>query len=105
MACPCHWPSHKRPRLWEKRLRLPEKRLRLPEKRLRLLEKRHEKTGRPTQPWPSNVDGRSVQMGLDMGSVEFFDYLDAGAAIFRDLVDIGSLHQTEADVCVPQAIW
>ena len=56
------------------------------------------------QPGPPNVDRGCVQMGLDMGSIEFFDHLDAGTTILGDLVDIGSLHQPETDVCVPQAI-
>ena len=56
------------------------------------------------QPRPPNVDRRCVQMGLDMGSVEFFDHLDAGTTILGDLVDIGSLDQPKADVCEPQAI-
>lgn len=55
------------------------------------------------QPRPSNVDRRCVQMGL-MRSVEFFDHLDAGTTILSDLVDIGSLDQPKADVCVRQAI-
>ncbi len=56
------------------------------------------------QPGPPNVDRRCVQMGLDVGSVELFDHLVAGATILGDLVDIDPLHQPKADVCVPQAI-
>ena len=39
-----------------------------------------------------------------MHGVEFLDHLDAGAAVFGDLVDIGALHQAQADVGVPKAV-
>lgn len=39
-----------------------------------------------------------------MGGVVFLDHLNAGAAVFRDLINVGAFHETQADVCVPQAL-
>jgi len=39
-----------------------------------------------------------------MGSVEFFDHLHAGAAVLGDLIDVGTLHESHADVGVPEAV-
>ena len=44
------------------------------------------------------VDRRGVEHGLDVRGVEFLDHLDAGAAVFRALVDVRTLHEPEADV-------
>ena len=33
-----------------------------------------------------------------------FDHLDAGAAVLSDLIDVGALHQSQANVCMPQAV-
>src|SRR5262249_9432331 len=35
---------------------------------------------------------------------EFFDHLDAGAAVLGDLIDVGAFHEAHADVCVSRAI-
>ena len=34
----------------------------------------------------------------------FPDHLDAGAAVLGDSVDVGTLHHTQADVCMPQTV-
>lgn len=39
-----------------------------------------------------------------MGRVVFLDHLDTGAAVFSVLVDIGALHQPQAEVCMPQTV-
>ncbi len=55
-------------------------------------------------PRTHNIDRRGVERILDVGSVEFFDHLDAGAAILGDLVDVGAFHEAHADVGMSQAI-
>jgi hypothetical protein len=37
-----------------------------------------------------------------VGRIIFLNHLDAGAAVFGDLVDVGGFHQTETDVGVPE---
>ncbi len=54
--------------------------------------------------WPHDVDGGGVKIGLDVRGVVFLDHLDAGAAVFGDLVDVGAFHQAQTDVRVPQAV-
>src|SRR5260370_41863517 len=39
-----------------------------------------------------------------MRSVIFLDHLDAGAAVFGDLVDVGPFHQAQTDVGMTQAV-
>jgi hypothetical protein len=39
-----------------------------------------------------------------VGCVILVDHLHARAAVLSDLVDVGPLHQAQADVCVPQAV-
>ena len=39
-----------------------------------------------------------------MRRVVLLDHLDAGAAVLGDLVDVGTFHQAQADVCMPQAV-
>ncbi len=39
-----------------------------------------------------------------MRRVIFLDHFDAGAAVLGDLVDVGTLHKAQADVCMPQAV-
>jgi hypothetical protein len=53
---------------------------------------------------PHDVDRGGVKPGLDVRRVVFLDHLDAGAAVLGDLVDVGTLHQAQADVGVPQAV-
>jgi hypothetical protein len=36
--------------------------------------------------------------------IVFLDHLDAGAAVFSDLVDVGALHQPQAYICMPQTV-
>jgi hypothetical protein len=42
-------------------------------------------------------------VGFDVRGVEFFDHLDAGAAVLGNLIYVRAFHQAEADVRVPQA--
>ena len=39
-----------------------------------------------------------------MRRIVFLNHLHAGAAVLRNLVDVGTFHQTQTYVCVPQAI-
>ncbi len=39
-----------------------------------------------------------------MGGVVLLDHLDAGAAVFGDLVDVGTFHQAQTYICVPEAV-
>jgi hypothetical protein len=39
-----------------------------------------------------------------MGGVELFDHLDAGAAVFGDLVDVRAFHEAETNVGVAEAV-
>ena len=39
-----------------------------------------------------------------MGGVILLDHLDAGPAVLRNLVDVGTLHQAKTDVGVAQAV-
>ena len=52
----------------------------------------------------AHVDRRSIQHVLDLRRIVFLDHLDAGAAVFRNLVDVCPLHQPETDIGVPQAV-
>src|SRR5271157_442851 len=53
--------------------------------------------------WPHDVDRGGVKLRLNMRRVILLDHLDAGAAVFGDLVDVGAFHQAQADIRVPQA--
>jgi hypothetical protein len=39
-----------------------------------------------------------------MSSIVFLDHLDAGTAVFGDLIDIGTFEQAQADVSMAQAV-
>ena len=52
----------------------------------------------------AHINGGGVQRILDMRGVVILDHLDAGAAVFGDLVDVRPLHQAEADVGVAEAV-
>jgi hypothetical protein len=54
--------------------------------------------------WPHDVDRGGVKVCLDVRRVIFLDHLDAGAAVFGDLVDVGTFHQAETYICVPQTV-
>ena len=45
-----------------------------------------------------------MQVPPDRRRILLFDHLHASAAVFSDLVDVGTLHQAQADVGVPQAV-
>ena len=45
-----------------------------------------------------------VQRVLEMNGVKFLDHLDAGAAVLGDLIDVGAVHQAQANIGVAQAI-
>ena len=53
---------------------------------------------------PHDVDRGGVKIRLDMRRIVFLDYLDAGAAVFGDLVDVRAFHQAQTNICVPQAV-
>ena len=45
-----------------------------------------------------------VSRFFDVRGVVFLDHLDAGPAVFGDLIDVGPFHQAHTDVGVPQAV-
>ena len=45
---------------------------------------------------PHDVDRGGVEVRLDVRRVIFLNHLDAGAAVFGDLVDVRALHQAQA---------
>src|SRR5580704_1916163 len=51
-----------------------------------------------------HVDRACIKHGFDVCSVEFLDHLDASPAVLGNLIDVSSLHQTKADVGMPQAV-
>ena len=53
---------------------------------------------------PTHIDGRSVERVLDVGGVESLDHLDTGAAVFRNLINVGSFHEPHTDVGVSKAV-
>jgi hypothetical protein len=56
------------------------------------------------RPGFTNVDRRRIKRALDVCRVEFLDHLDAGAAVLGNLINVGALHQAQADIGVAQAI-
>src|SRR5271157_1289037 len=46
--------------------------------------------------WPHDVDRGGVKVRLDVRRVISLDHLDAGAAVLRNLVDVGPFHQAQA---------
>ena len=53
---------------------------------------------------PHDIDCSGIQRCFDVRRIVLFDHLDTGAAVLSDLVDVGTLHQAQADVCMPQAV-
>jgi hypothetical protein len=53
---------------------------------------------------PHDVDRSCVERGLDVRSVAFLDHLDTRPAILSHSVDVGALHQSQADVSMPQTV-
>jgi hypothetical protein len=54
--------------------------------------------------WLKDIDGRRVERVLDVSSIEPFDHLDAGAAVFGDLVYVCALHEAHANIGMAQAV-
>src|ERR1039458_2556688 len=52
---------------------------------------------------PHDVDRGGIKVRLDVRRIVFLDHLDAGAAVFGDLVDVRAFHEAETYICVPQA--
>src|SRR4029079_19524013 len=52
----------------------------------------------------SHIDDRGIHHVLDVGGVELLDHLNAGTAILGDLINVGALHQAQADIGVPQTV-
>lgn len=50
----------------------------------------------------ADADGRRVERILMWAIYWLLNRLDAAAAVFSDLVDVGALHQAHRDVGVPQ---
>jgi hypothetical protein len=52
----------------------------------------------------AHIDRRSITHVVDVRRIVFLDQLDADATVFRNLIDLGSLHQPETDLGTPQAL-
>ena len=52
----------------------------------------------------TDVNRRRIKSALDMRGVEFLDHFDAGATVFGDLIDIGTLYQPHTDISMASAI-
>jgi len=52
----------------------------------------------------TNIDSRGVERILEMDRVVLLNHLDAGTAVFCDLIDVGAFHQAHTDVGVAQAV-
>lgn len=52
----------------------------------------------------AHVDRRSIQHVLAVRRIVFLDHLDTGAAVFRNLIDVSTLHQPQTDIGMPQAV-
>jgi hypothetical protein len=53
---------------------------------------------------PHDVDRGGIKVRLDVRRIVFLNHLDAGAAVFGDLVDVRAFHEAQANVCMPQAV-
>ena len=53
---------------------------------------------------PHDVNCGSIEQGLDVRCVIFLDHLDASTAVLSNLVDVGTFHQPQTDVCMPQTV-
>ncbi len=51
-----------------------------------------------------DIDGGSIKRVLQVRRIKLLDHLDAGAAIFGDLLDIGAFHEAQTNVGVTQAV-
>src|SRR5579872_486441 len=54
--------------------------------------------------WTPHIDDRSVDHVLDVRGVEVLDHLDAGPAVFGDLIDIRTFNKAQADVGMSKAV-
>ena len=52
----------------------------------------------------ADIDRRGVERVLDMRRIVLLDHFNAGAAVFGDLVDVGSFHEPHANVGMAQAV-
>ena len=52
----------------------------------------------------TDINLRGIKGAFDMRRVKFLSHLDAGAAIFGDLVDVSTLHQPHTNVSIPRAL-
>ena len=49
----------------------------------------------------NDIDDSGVERGFDVHRVIFLNHPDARATVLSDLIDVGSLHQPQADIRVP----
>ena len=48
-------------------------------------------------PFPPDIDGGDVDGCAEVDRIIFFDHFDTGAAVFSDLVDVGTFQKTQTD--------
>jgi hypothetical protein len=53
---------------------------------------------------PPQVDGLGIQRVLEVHGIVLLDHLHADPAVFRNLVDVGTFKQAQADIDVAQAV-
>lgn len=53
---------------------------------------------------PAHIDGGSIKRVLDVRCIEFLDHFHRRAAVLRNLIDVGPLHQPHANIGVAQAV-
>ncbi len=52
----------------------------------------------------AHIDGRCIERVLDVGCIEFLGHLNAGAAVFGDLINVCAFHKPHTDISVSKAI-
>ena len=53
---------------------------------------------------PDEIHSRNIDHILEMGGIELFDHLNGGAAVLRDLINVGAFHETQTDIGVSQRV-
>ena len=56
------------------------------------------------RPWPHDVDSGSIELRLQMCRIVFLNHLYACPAVLRNLINVGTFEQAQANVGVAQAV-
>jgi hypothetical protein len=52
----------------------------------------------------TDIDGGCVESGFQVSRIVLLDHFHARSTVLSDLVDVGALHEPEADVAVTQTV-